>query len=230
MTPQNIDLRRRLLEWRDEHSSTAALELNRLWLDLKPTIAEKLAGVSWRSALTEPNGYIVREIDPLLAEHLEPKIADLTNAARQDMINLAKRHFELSPALSPSSDEEDHIVSAMAVLSSVAPLAGGLAMGVALPSFAVVSGTAAFGLIATSTVSLPIVVGGVAAAGTLLATGVVKTSKLHAYSTDRMMKRVESHVRRALLSNDQSVSPPSVLRQLRDAYQTAFETAAGEVS
>ncbi|MBY6014075.1 hypothetical protein KUV75_04060 [Qipengyuania gaetbuli] len=228
MEPHDIQLRRKVLEWRDEHSTAATLELNRLWLDVKPLVAEKLAAVSWRSALAEPNRYITREIDPFLAEQLAPKLEKLVSRAQQDLKAIARRHFELNPSLAPNEGEENHLGSAIAILSGIAPLAGGLAMGIALPSFAIVSGTTAFGLVATSTVSLPIVLGGVAAAGALLATGVVNTSKLHSYSAGRMMKRVEDHVRRSLLLADQSASPPSVLGQLINAYDAASEAALGE--
>lgn len=45
---------------------------------------------------------------------------------------------------------EDRVSAAQDLLEGLAPLAGAIAMGAALPSFAVVSSTAMFGLIATS--------------------------------------------------------------------------------
>lgn len=118
---------------------------------------------------------------------------------------------------------EDRVSAAQDLLEGLAPLAGAIAMGAALPSFAVVSSTAMFGLIATSTISLPVLAAGLALAGTALGVGAVKTSALHTRLTKRMLAQINRHVVSAVLSGDLSADPLSILARILAAYHAVVD-------
>ncbi len=224
-SPHSIELRRAVLEWRDKHTVLATLTLNRRWQDLKPAIETKLEQVPWKSAIAAPTKYIKNEIDPLLAAELAPLAAKLVKDAHDDLSSVIEQQIEVDPAMADRSTDEHHLETAVDLLESLVPLAGGLAMGAALPSMAVVSGTAAFGLVATSTVSVPILAGGLAIAGLAVATGAVKANQLYALRSSRMKARVASHVEQALLSVDMNAAHPSVLARIVGAYEDAAAIA-----
>ena len=230
MPPHMITHRRTIIEWRDRHSLDAELALCRFWSDFRPQIVEVVEEVSWRSAIVEPKAFIRREIDPLLAAGFGPRVEQLLTSARNDLQSIADTVIELDGAIAASDGEEDHFEAATDVLTGLMPLAGGLVMGASLPSLAVVSGTAMFGLVATSTLSLPILFGGIAASGAALATGVVKTSDLHALRSRRMLARIDTHVRHAILSPEEDSDRLSVLARLRQAFALSAALAMEEVS
>ena len=222
-----IVLRDRMLEWRDTHSAAAMLAFNALWRDLRPTIEDRLSDLSYKSALVEPHAYIAREIDPLLAQTFGGETDRLVNEARDDLATLTRCDIALDGTIDNTDDLEDRLTAAQDVLEGLVPLAGGIAMGAALPSFAVASGTAMFGLLATSTVSLPMLAVGLTVAGTGVAVGAIKTSTLHARVTKRMMARIDRHVAAAILSIDAigdmggntGGDAPPILARILAAYQ-----------
>lgn len=226
--PHAIAMRRNAIEWRDKHSLDAELELCRLWGEVRPLVAEIVEEVSWRSAVAEPNAFIKREIDPLLAAKFGPSLLQLLERARDDLEGIVEELPAMDRSIAESHGEEDHLEAATDVLTGLVPLAGGLVMGAALPSLAVVSGTAMFGLVATSTLSLPILFGGLAVTGAALAAGAVKTSDLHSLRTRRMLARIDSHVIQAILSREPIPDRMSVLARLREAYAQAARLAMEE--
>lgn len=228
--PHTIAMRREILEWQDRHSLDAEVALGRLWSDLRPQIAERLEEISWRSAIANPNAFIRSEIDPILAEKFTPKVQRLIEIARDDLASSVENTLELDHSIEAIEEGEEHLQAATDVLTGLMPLAGGLIMGASLPSLAIASGTAMFGLVATSTISMPLLLGGLALSGAAIATGAVKTSKLHALRTRRMLARIDRHVHYAILSRDTEAERKSVLARLRNAYAEAATLAMEEYS
>lgn len=220
--------RRELLEWRDRHKLASTLGLARCWQDLKPSINERIEQISWYDAAVSPSTFIKNEIDPMIIEGISATGERLISDAQDELRQIVEQQLTEIATVGSVQSESNSLQDATQILSSIAPLAGGLALGAALPGMAVVSGTAAFGLVATSTVSMPILIGGLALAGGAVATGVVKTSQLRAYRSRSIRKRIEDHVAQAVLSRSAPAiqsSSTSVLYQIHQAIEAASSKA-----
>ena len=216
------------MEWRDRHKLAATLTLARCWQDLKPSINERVEDIGWYDAAVSPSAFIEKEVDPLLVDSIGSAIERLIADAQDDLRQIGEHQLSVNATVAQVGAHINTFEDATEVLSGIAPLAGGLALGAALPSMAVVTGATAFGLVATSTVSVPILLGGLALAGGAVATGAVKTSQLRNYRSKSIRKRVESHVEQAILST--SLPPtqnarPSVLLQIHQALDEAASKA-----
>lgn len=226
--PHAIVHRQKIMEWRDRQSSAAMMSLNRAWRDFRPVIVEQLASVGWGEALRSPNAYIRDNVNPKIVAYFEPIIAENVRSARRELEALLCKDLIIDTKVAHSTDGEDFYEAALDVLKSVAPLAGGLAVGAAIPSMAVLSGTAMLGLVATSTISLPVVFGGLAVAGAGVATGAIKTSALRTNATKRMLAKVDRQVARSLLEPEMDERQPAVLARLLHSYKTASAVALGD--
>ena len=222
-------MRRDILDWRNRHQLNALMSLSRLWQDLKPQLYERLGEISWNEAAVSPSAYIKKKIDPILKAEIANDVERIMQLAKMEMASIMEHHFEQFEELDDVEAQQDALELATEILTSIGPLAGGLVLGAALPSLAVVSGTVAFGLVATSTVSIPILVGGLAIAGGAVATGIVKTSSLRTLRANRIKKRLDAHVRQAVFSLDRSPSKKSILLEIQDAFDQAANLALEKV-
>jgi hypothetical protein len=82
-----------------------------------------------------------------------------------------------------------------------------------------------FGMVATSAISAPILLTGIAVAGAGLATGVLQTSRIKEKRTARMRVRVRNHIDAAVLNDVLKSTPPSLLVSLTIVIQTAAAAA-----
>ncbi|TCJ37373.1 hypothetical protein [Parafrankia sp. BMG5.11] len=218
----SIDSRRQILEWRDRHLQNAALALSRTWQDLRPIVDEKLDQITWSSALTEPAAYIAREIDPIVTKRVEEVVQRLISDAQLELSAIFEHQLDVETSVGGIPDEPESLQQVTDVLSGLVPVAGGLALGAALPGMAVVSGTAAFGLIATSAVSAPVLVSGLLLAGGALATGVIKTSQIRDARNARIRARIRKYVEAAILSPQSDIS---VMRRFTIGIEAAAQSA-----
>lgn len=226
--PHIIAYRQLIMKWRDRHSFAAMDALNKGWRDLRPVIAKQLDGIGWKDSLYAPNAFIRDQVDPTIIEYFEPIVADSVQAAKTELEEVFPDKWTVDTEIPPSADEESHLVAALDILKGVAPLAAGLAMGAAIPSMAVVSGTAVLGLVATSTISMPMVFGGLAIAGMGVATGAIKTSALRENAKKRMLARVDHHVARSLLDPELDEKHSAILARLLESYRNAAAVALGD--
>ena len=226
--PHPIVYRQRILDWRDRHSVAAMTSLNEAWRNLRPVVVNCVDRVGWIEALRSPNAFIRDQVDPEIAGHFAPIIANNVDLARTELKALFSKEWAVDTEIASTDDQEHHHDAALDVLKGVAPLAGGIAVGAALPSAAVLSGTALLGLVATSTVSMPVVFGGLALAGAGIATGAINTNGLREKAKKRMMARIDHHVARSLLDPKFDEKRPAVLARLLDSYKTTAAVALGE--
>lgn len=219
--------RRSILKWRDRHLVAASLALNRAWQDVRPVVEEKLAAISWKSVLFESDAFVAREIDPLVADAVGTATQRIMAVAQSELDTLVSHQMEVERSLQQTSTEQqqDRWAGTVDLLAGVAPLAGGVAAGAAVPGLAIVSGTAFLGLVSTSVVSVPILVGGIVVVGALLSAGALQTSKIKDKGTARMLDRVRRHVEAAVLSVDPDAATPSVNLRLQNAITAAAKAA-----
>lgn len=230
--PQALLARRQILEWRDKHKIAANLALTRNWQDLVPQVEAKLDEVTWYQASVSPSDFIISEIDPILVQGFSACVSRLVAEAQADLLAIMDHQLVEVSALGAIDQDDPSLSVLIDIFKGISPLAGGLALGAALPSMAVVSGTTAFGLVATSTISMPILIGGLVLAGGAVATGVVETSKLREVRSKRMLKRVRRHVDQAVFSLDIHKSEDrkkSIILQIHDSLDTAVETALDQI-
>lgn len=220
--------RRNILDWRDRHKLASALALARCWQDMRPTVNERIEAIGWYDAAVTPSAFIEQEVDPLLVDGISSTVERLVKDAQDDLRKIVEHQLSVTASVAQVGAHTNTFEDATELLSGIAPLAGGLALGAALPSMAVVTGATAFGLVATSTVSVPILLGGLALAGGAIATGAVKTSQLRDYRSKSIRKRIETHVEQSVLSTSppptQSTAP-SVLFQIHQALDEAASKA-----
>ena len=207
----------------------AAMEkLNQAWGDFRPAIVEQLDGIGWKHAVISPGAFVREKVDPRIATRFAPVVAACVAAAKEDLADLFEDEWSVDTNFAGSSESDNRLAAALDVLQGVGPLASGLFVGAAIPSVAVVSGTAMLGLVATSTISMPIVLGGLALAGTSVATGVVKTSAIRDKAIKRMIGRIDRHVSNALLDPDIDDRHPAVLARVLESYRTTALVAMGD--
>lgn len=229
-TAAAIGARREILDWRDRHTIAATLTIARACQDVRPEIEEKLAAITWRSALTEPDAFIAREIDPLVAGAVNDAARRAIAAAQTDLNRLVAHRLAAQGELSGTPEKDDKSARTLDLIAGLAPLMGGIGVAAAVPGMAVITGAAFFGLVATATVSPPILVGGMALAGAGIATGVLQTSRIKDKRTARIRARVTAHVDAAVLSTAADQLAPSVLARLHHAITTAADTAIERIN
>ena len=211
-----IAARREILDWRDRHETAVLIVLPRAWQDSRRRIEAKLEDIGWQELITAPDAFIGREIDPLIEGELGPVVRRLLAEAQAELGTVleAQTAVDGMPALADAGD------AARDVLASLGPLVAGIGVAAALPTTAVVTGAAFFGLVATSAISVPVLLGGVALAGVGVATGAINTRDLRAKRLIRMRERVAAHVDEAVLSPDHA---GSLTARLLGAYRSAAE-------
>ncbi|MBS4011716.1 hypothetical protein F1C10_15695 (plasmid) [Sphingomonas sp. NBWT7] len=221
----SIEERRSVLEWRDRHIIAATLALHRACQDAWPLIEARLAAVSWHSVLTETDAFVTREIDPIVAGAVNEAVQRLIREAQLELDHIIEHHLALEATLGGTPVETNKLTSELDLIAGLAPILGSVGIAAALPSFAVVSGAVMFGMVATSAISAPILLTGIAVAGAGLATGVLQTSRIKEKRTARMRVRVRNHIDAAVLNDVPKSTTPSLLVSLTIVIQTAAAAA-----
>ena len=223
-----IVYRQKIIQWRDRHSFAAMTSLNRAWQDFRPLIVKQIEDVGLKEALASPNAFIRKQVDPKVSEYFTPLVADSIDAAKADLQTLFSQDFAINTEIASSDEGEEHFDAALDVLRGIAPLAGGIVVGAAIPSMAVVSGTTLFGVVATSSISLPVVFGGLAIAGAGVATGAINTSKVLDKARKRMLAKIDRHIAQSLLNPEFDEKRPAILARLLNSYKETAAVALGD--
>jgi hypothetical protein len=204
--------RREIDEWRDQYTLAAAATLNGFAIDMLASFEDELKTASWTDGLLAQNSFVATRIAPRLqheaAPVLEHIVAGANKALQRIVDHQAIWHYEPSITDRPEAFEgwED-------VAVAVGPLAGGVVAAAALPAMAVTTSTVFFGLITTTAISWPVVVGGGALAAVGVATGAINTAKIWDKTEARLRRKVRDHVVSVLLAGRQGA--PSILDELR---------------
>ena len=218
----NLFVRHEIDVWRDDYTLMAASCLNDLAVDLIASFEDDLATASWKDGLVGQNAFIAKRVTPRIHERAGPLVEHIVQLANASLAGVVQHQaiWQYGPTDTPAG--EGAFEGWKDVASAAVPLAGGVATAAALPTLAVTTTAAFFGLVTTTVVSWPVVVGGTALAGLAIATGVINTGKIWDKTEARLRNKVHDLVVATLLvGNKQS----SVLEQLSDSFMATAKEA-----
>lgn len=207
--------------WRDDYMLMAATSLNEIAGQLIVSFENDLKTASWKDGLIGQNAFIAR-VAPRIHEVARPLVDHIITRANEALVRIVEHQtiWQYRPTDAPESEHAFEGWQDVAV--AAAPLASGVATVVALPTMAVTTSVAFFGLVTTTVVSWPIVVGGAAVAGVAIGTGLLNAGKIWDKTEARLRKRVHEFVVATLLVGSKQ---PSVLEQLVDAFAATAKEA-----
>lgn len=208
--------------WRDDHTLVAASCLKEVAADLIASFEKDLKAASWKDGLIGQNAFIATNVNPRIHEMARPLVDYIVTRANEALARIVAHQaiWQYRPTVAPEGEAAFEGWQDVAV--AAAPLAGGVATAVALPAMAVTTSAAFFGLVTTTAVSWPVVVGGGAVAAVGIGTGLINAGKIWDKTEARLRRKVQDHVVATLLVGDRQ---PSVLKQLTDAFATTAKEA-----
>lgn len=210
-------------EWRDEHTLLAATILNQTAADLITGFEPEVASASWKDGLVGQSSFIATRIAPHVRRTTEPIVARIVEDANQALARIVAHQAVWHDRPAGAAAGDDSFEAWQDVAAAAAPLAGGVALAAALPAAAVTTSTAFFGLVTTTAISWPVVLGGGALVGLGLATGAINTAKIWDKTEARLRRKVCDHVVGTLIEG--TPERPSILMQLSSTFDAAAERA-----
>lgn len=220
---QKFFIDQRFDEWASDQTLLAARILNQAAADLILQAEEDIANASWKDGLFDQNAFILDRIAPRIREVAEPlavmiiEEANVSLAALSDMKAIWSRNVEPAPTKGNSFHGFGDIAAA------IVPLGAGTATAVAIPTAAVTTTTAFFGLVTTTAISWPVVIGGGAVASLGIATGLIESGKVWSKVAARLRRTTRDFIVAALLKG--TADHPSILDQLTAEFQSAASEA-----
>jgi hypothetical protein len=214
---ERVAFRRRVLDWRDHWSAQAETRLTGLCRD-------RAAGIgTWAASLPTLQlaaARLGRVECPILAETMADangESAAIEADARHALTDIVVSHLQIEARAG-----RDGKASGLngrdwaAIGKGVGPLVAAGALLASLPTLATTTTVGMFGLIVTSSVSVPVLAAGAAGVGALGYFGVLKVGDLRSGQERRLVESIEAVIETRLLAHDRSVTPPSLLLQLQD--------------
>ena len=203
MSIANFFLKRRLQSWRDDEFYAAALVLRQLAADLVDEASRQVAALPKLELLTQSGSFLSAKLAPLVREASEPVMLRLTEQANKHLSELLcfSAIWASAPTDDPSSNRLD---GWQEVALASAPLAGGVAAAASLPTIAVTTTASMFGLVTTTAISWPVVIGGGVVAGSLVATGIWNSAQLIDRLRLRLQRKATEQIIATLLTGRKS--------------------------
>jgi hypothetical protein len=220
---RNIFGRHEIDEWRDEQVIGAAATINQLAADLTCAFVDELSSASWRDALIAQGRFISTRIAPQVRATSEPVVGAIIGRANAALKRIVEYQAVWHDSPRHLPEGEDPSAAIRDVAWAAAPLAGGVAAAATLPAMAITTSTAFFGLMTTTAISWPVVIGGGAFAGAGIATGVINTSRIWSKAEERLRRRVRDHVIAVLLRGP--TGQPAILEQMEALFATTANEA-----
>lgn len=216
-------LRRFYDEWAEDVTQIAQRVLTQTAADILVSIEDDLAHATWRDGLVNPNRFILKKVAPRVRAIAEPIAISIIQDANRSLQGIGEVRAIWSRSPDNTPDQGLSFSAVGDVAAAVVPLGFGGATAVALPFAAVTTTTGLFGLVSTTAISWPVVVGGTTLAGLGLATGAIETSRLWSKLEARLRRRARDYVLAALVKG--SAQQPSIAEQLAREFANTAELA-----
>ncbi|QHL92059.1 hypothetical protein GVO57_14340 (plasmid) [Sphingomonas changnyeongensis] len=213
----------RIDEWASDNTLEAARTLNQVAGDLIVFANNEIAQASLKNSLFNPAAFIHERIAPRVRSVAESVAVEIVERANSTLLELVEEQAVWSRGPEHTENPESAFEGASDIVAAAAPLAIGAASAVALPFVAVTTSTALFGLISTTAISWPILLGGGAIAGVGIATGVVNTAKIRDRSSVRLQKRARQFIVSFLIEG--SEQSPAVLQRIASEFEQTAKRA-----
>lgn len=218
-----IFLGHRIDDWASEYSLVAARTLNQVAADLIASAEQDVSNASLKDGLLAQSAFLQNSIAPKVREVAEPVAIEILNEANAALAAIVEEQAVWVRGPDYAEQPEAAFDGAKDIAAAAVPLAAGVATAASLPFAAVTTTTAWLGLVTTTTISWPVVLGGGALAGLGIATGLVNTAKIRDRTKARLRNRVRSFVVASLIGGDEN--SPSILQQLTAEFDHAAKRA-----
>ena len=218
-----IFLGHRIDDWASEYSLVAARTLNQVAADLIASAEQDVSNASLKDGLLAQSAFLQNSIAPKIREVAEPVAIEILNEANAALAAIVEEQAVWVRGPDYAEQPEAAFDGAKDIAAAAVPLAAGVATAASLPFAAVTTTTAWLGLVTTTTISWPVVLGGGALAGLGIATGLVNTAKIRDRTKARLRDRVRSFVVASLIGGDEN--SPSILQQLTAEFDHAAKRA-----
>ena len=213
----------RIDEWASDYALVAARTLNQVAADLIVSAEAEIAKVSLKDGLFNQTTFIQERIAPMVRSVAEPVAIEILDEANSALLELVEDQAVWVRGPEHAEQPEGAFEGVRDVAAAAVPLAAGVATAAALPFAAVTTTTAWLGLVTTTAISWPVVLGGGALAGLGLATGVFNTAKIRDRTLGRLRKRVRAFIVASLIEG--SNQSPAILQQLATEFDRAAKRA-----
>ena len=218
-----IFLGHRIDDWASEYSLVAARTLNQVAADLIASAEQDVSNASLKDGLLAQSAFLQNSIAPKVREVAEPVAIEILNEANAALAAIVEEQAVWVRGPDYAEQPEAAFDGAKDIAAAAVPLAAGVATAASLPFAAVTTTTAWLGLVTTTTISWPVVLGGGALAGLGIATGLVNTAKIRDRTKARLRDRVRSCVVASLIGGDEH--SPSLLQQVTAEFDHAAKRA-----
>lgn len=218
-----IFLGHRIDDWASEYSLVAARTLNQVAADLIASAEQDVSNASLKDGLLAQSAFLQNSIAPKVREVAEPIAIEILNEANAALAAIVEEQAVWVRRPDYAEQPEAAFDGAKDIAAAAVPLAAGVATAASLPFAAVTTTTAWLGLVTTTTISWPVVLGGGALAGLGIATGLLNTAKIRDRTQARLRDRVRSFVVASLIGGDEN--SPSILQQLTAEFDHAAKRA-----
>lgn len=218
-----IFLGHKINTWVSNQTLIAARTLNQVAADLIANAEDEIAAITLKDGVFGQADFIQTKIAPMIQDVADPIASEIINSANLTLWELVEEEavWVRSPAYSESPSEMFEGVRDVA--NAAVPIAAGMATAGSLPFIAVTTTTAWFGLVATTAISWPVVVGGSAIAALGIATGAVNIGRMPERVRGRLREAVRKFIIAALIEGKDD--RPSILEQLRAEFERTAERA-----
>jgi hypothetical protein len=213
----------RIDAWASEYTLIAARTLNQVAADLIRDSEEEVASVGLKDGLFAQSAFVQNSIAPRVRAVAEPVAIEILNEANAALAEIVAAKAVWVRGSEYTEQPEGAFDGAKDVAAAAMPLAAGVATAASLPFAAVTTTTAWFGLVTTTAISWPVVLGGSALAGLAIATGLLNTAKIRDRTQARLRDRVRTFVVASLINGNEN--SPSILQQVTAEFDRAAERA-----
>ena len=224
-TAAEMLVRRRILEWRDECLFDAKISLTRVALDLAPLIRETLENASMVEIIGKPTSFCATRVDPIVAARLKPELTRLEKMASEKLLDISNAATYFEQADFASKADGSLWSNAIDIGSVGAPVALGAGALLAAPAMAVGTTAAFFGLVTTSAISVPVLLGVFGVASIATATGLTRGFRLKERAVNRLNDKVLTSIAASIIGEPTTEGPQSAL----SCYRRSIETTTSNI-
>ena len=223
---ERIALRRRVLDWRDDWSIEADARLSRLCSDEASKVVPWVRGLRIYELTGARIGFTEYPALPQIVKDAARQADWIIDKARGELAQSVAHHLKIkAEAGSVQTGQSIGTDQILAIGQGVAPFATAATLLAALPGFATTTTVTMFGLITTSTVSLPTLAAGIAGVGVLGYIGAINVGDIRIKQEQVLIDAIQSAIDGRLLAPEHQNEDRSLLCQL----QTGLAAAATEV-
>ncbi len=207
----NLDIRRAVLDWRDQHTENVELHLARELSRLYSALDEQTNIMTIRDLLALKK-YGKEHIEPIFKDWVEQEVVYLVNSAQKDLSAIFTHALEFGDLCSTLNQDTNNDHYADAAIASAATGAGLAAIPV-VTTFSITSAGGIMGFLGATMIAWPVVVAGMTTILVLLALGGYKAVSLKTHAIAKFQKKTKEEIEKQVLGY--SIENDSIRQRLQ---------------